>query len=111
MDQKRYLTQLIQFLQEVQERPRMYFSEDTPPVLCFLEGIKLASFAMDLQSQYFDTYHEVQTALGYPVSALHAIDHMIKEGMPEGEVITKALELEIKTWEQILNQLESDLHE
>ena len=108
MEQKQFVKQLIQYLQEVEKHPRMFFSEDMPPVLSFIQGFRLACFAMDLQWQYFETYLEVQTALKYPVSALHFVGHLINEEMPEREIITKALELEILTWERILKQLDSD---
>ncbi len=105
MTNKQVIEKLLESLEVVRQRPRLFFGEDAPPVLNFLWGFNLACEAAEIDKSYRDMYLKIQMERNWQVNALHPVDHMMRQGFTKDEIIQEALTLEIETWKRLLAEL------
>jgi hypothetical protein len=104
MNKKDQIANLCQSLENISGHPRMYFGEDSLPVVNFLWGFYSACHALGLTKRRNEIYEIVQKERGWKVNALHPADQMLRQGMPAEEIVREVLELELETWRRVYSE-------
>ncbi|MCQ3930153.1 MAG: hypothetical protein DPW16_06805 [Chloroflexi bacterium] len=109
MTNKQIIEKLLESLEEVRQRPRLFFGEDVPPVLHFLWGFKLACEAAEIDKSYQDMYIKIQMERNWQINnALHPVVLMARQGLAKDAIIQEALTLELETWKRLLAELSNN---
>ena len=103
------IRKLLELLEEVKKRPRMFFyPPDAQSALNYLRGFEVAYEFLGgkIASQYQSHYEVIQDEHGWELTAHHPMYAMVESGMDDASVIQEMLELELETWRRVLAQLE-----
>ncbi len=94
--------QLLDGLAHIRKRPLMYFSNQVPAVVNFIEGFKTACLLLEPASNYHAIYQQVIQERGWKLSAQAIWDQMQERGMDDQAVIAELLEIQHQVWTKLL---------
>lgn len=87
--------------EHIRKRPLMYFSNDVPAVINFLEGFKTACLMLNPAFDYKAIYEQVIQEHGWKDSPQGIWHQMQERGMNDAEVIAELLTIHQKIWTQL----------
>lgn len=97
---------LILFLEDVQRRPLAWIGVGVPPVVNFLDGFRMAMFALGIN---IDSLREsVARERGWYNSCQHPYGKMVEQGLNPEQLTYELISMEIAALKQYLANLESD---
>ena len=92
---------LLEGLEHIRKRPLMYFSNDVPAVVNFLEGFKTACLMLNAGFDYKTIYEQVAQERGWKNSPQGIWRQMQERGMNDAEVIAELLAIHQEIWIQL----------
>lgn len=92
---------ILEALEHIRKRPLMYFSNDVPAVVNFLEGFTTACLLLKPVSDYNASYQTVIEARGWEYSAMPVWRQMKEQGMADATVVDELLAIHQEVWTQL----------
>lgn len=92
---------LLEGLAHIRKRPLMYFSDQVPAVVNFLEGFKTACLMMNPLFDYDSVYRVVLHERNWEYSAVPIWQQMQERGMDDAEIIAELLTIHQKIWTRL----------
>ena len=110
MDRNEKINELLDVLQFMREKPRMFFS-GVEAGNNFLRGFNIAAgLCLDLPSDD-DIRGKVTTEKGWTWSSLPPWSEMKEQGLDDTAIIDEMLSIEIEVWKRLLANLDSQASE
>lgn len=87
--------------EHIRKRPLMYFSNDVPAVVNFLEGFKTACLVLNPAFDYETIYQQVIREHGLEDSSQAIWRQLQERGLSDEEVISEMLAIHQEIWAQL----------